>query len=324
MIIRINYLRRIFASYLTPLKSQLTFWYEEPAVNKNLTVTRLGEYYMPFLQKANYSEYLDANGVPRLNYHGKIGLQYNPIAIAQYGLGNYNIYKRTGEVQRFRKFLLVADWLVNNLERNCYGLAVWNHHFDWEYKTPLKAPWYSGLAQGQGISLLVRAYKETKNDRYLNTAKLAFESFLKTTKAGGVIYTGDNNYTWIEEYIVEPPTHILNGCIWALWGVYDYYLLTKDTFARNVFEKVTESLKNNLQKYDTGFWSLYEISNTKMKMLASPFYHHLHICQLNVMYKLTKERVFQDYAIRWENYRRNFFKKSFAFFYKSLFKLLYY
>ena len=32
------------------------------------------------------------NGIPLLNYHGIIGKQYNPIAIAQYGLGNLNFY----------------------------------------------------------------------------------------------------------------------------------------------------------------------------------------------------------------------------------------
>ncbi len=89
---RLNYYRRIFSAYLTPRKSQLTFWHETPEVNPNAGVKELGEYYMPFTRKADYPGDYDSHGIPMLNYHGTVGLQYNPIAIAQYGLGNYNEY----------------------------------------------------------------------------------------------------------------------------------------------------------------------------------------------------------------------------------------
>ena len=50
-----------------------------------------------FYEKANYNGNYDGNGIPMLNYHGHIGLQYNPIAIAQWGLGNYNLWSETNE-----------------------------------------------------------------------------------------------------------------------------------------------------------------------------------------------------------------------------------
>ena len=43
-----------------------------------------------------------------LDYHGRIGPQYNPIAIAQWGLGNYNLYSRTQENIRRNKFLAAS------------------------------------------------------------------------------------------------------------------------------------------------------------------------------------------------------------------------
>ena len=57
-------------------------------------------------------------------------------------------------------------------------------------------PWYSGLAQGQGISVLCRAYKTTGNDKYLDSIKKAYRSFLIdvnslfecTTEASLIIY----------------------------------------------------------------------------------------------------------------------------------------
>jgi hypothetical protein len=321
---RLDYYRRIFAAYLTPQKSHLTFWHEVPEVNERFHFGELGEYYMPFTAKANYPGEYDESGIPLLNYHGKVGLQYNPIAIAQYGLGNYNLFSRTGDQEHRRKFVAVADWLVGNLEQNPAGQWVWNHHFDWEYRTLLKAPWYSALAQGQGISLLVRASRETGNPSYLEAAQRAFETFLKNTNKGGITYVDGEGYTWFEEAIVDPPTHILNGFIWASWGVYDYSLYTRDEQARRLFDEAVRTQRDNLPQFDAGFWSLYEQSGTWMKMLASPFYHHLHIVQLQVMHRLTGESVFADYARCWEAYRRSRAKRTLALAYKTVFKLLYY
>ena len=320
----LRYYRRIFSAYLLGGKSHLTFWHETPAENPNATPGELGEYYMLFAEKADYRGAYDSSGVPQLDYHGHIGLQYNPIAIAQYGLGNYNLFRRTSDPERRRKFFVVADWLCSHLERNAGGLAVWNHHFNWEYRDTLKAPWYSGLAQGQGISLLARAHKESADPRYLNAAQCALECFYKPTTEGGVAFTDDSGNLWFEEYIVSPPTHILNGFIWASWGIYDYYLATKDNSAYELFSRAVRTLLQNLDRYDLGFWSLYEQSGTRLPMVASTFYHRLHIVQLRIMHRLTGEEKFCEVADRWESYLHSRTNRTRALCYKSAFKLCYY
>jgi hypothetical protein len=302
----------------------LTFWHGEPQVNEQFEPGQLGQYYMPFIAKADYAGQYDEDGIPMLDYHGAVGLQYNPIAIAQYGLGNYNLFCRSGSADRRRKFLAVADWLVDNLEQNPKGLWVWNHHFDWEYRDKLKAPWYSALAQGQGISVLVRAHRATGEAAYQGAAEKVFETFLVSVKAGGVTYTDDRGYRWFEETIVDPPTHILNGFLWATWGIYDYVLHTGEGRAEHLFEAAVKTLVDHLPEFDIGFWSLYEQSGTRMKMLASPFYHSLHIVQLRVMHRLTGEETFSQYADQWQAYRDNRLKRNLALGYKALFKLLYY
>jgi heparosan-N-sulfate-glucuronate 5-epimerase len=321
---RLNYYRRIFPAYLGRRKSHLTFWHDSPEINVRSGAHKLGEYYMPFLQKADYAGPYDEEGIPLLDYQGRLGRQYNPIAIAQFGLGNFNAFCRSGEGERRRKFLAVAEWLVANLETNRAGLRVWNHHFDWEYRSPLHAPWQSALAQGQGISVLVRAHSETGNDIYLENAKMAFAALQRETRDGGMVHVDERGDLWLEEYIVSPPTHILNGFIWAMWGVYDYWLATAEESARQLFAATVGTLKRNLDKYDAGFWSLYELAGTRLKMLASPFYHRLHIAQLGVLHKLTGEGLFLQYAQKWSAYRRNFLQRNAALAYKSAFKLLYY
>jgi heparosan-N-sulfate-glucuronate 5-epimerase len=305
-------------------ESQLTFWHETPTENPNASATDLGEYYMLFAEKADYQGRYDASGVPQLDYRGDIGLQYNPIAIAQYGLGNYNLWRRSKDPERKKKFFLAADWLAFHLEPNPKGILVWNHHFDWEYRDTLRAPWYSALAQGQGISVLVRAHKESSDAQYLKAARAAFKSFQCPISNGGVAFTDESGDLWFEEYIVSPPTHILNGFIWALWGVYDYALATEETSTRDLFARGVETLLHNLKRYDLGFWSLYEQSGTRLPMVASSFYHRLHIVQLRLMHRMTGEGTFARIADRWESYTHYRANRNRALLYKVAFKLCYY
>ncbi len=321
---RLSYYRRIFSAYLLGGNSHLTFWHETPQGNPNAPVDHLGEYYMTFAAKADYPGPFDSAGIPMLDYRGRIGSQYNPIAIAQYGLGNFNLLRATGDPARRTRFLLAADWLRSHLEPNSFGVHVWNHHFDWEYRDTLRAPWYSALAQGQGISLLVRAHRETGEQRYLEAARQAFASFCKPTTQGGVTFTDDNRDLWFEEYLVSPPTHILNGFIWAAWGVHDYFLATREELARDLFTRAAQTQMRNLNRYDLGFWSLYELAGTRLPMVASPFYHQLHIVQLRIMQRLTGEKEFARVGDRWESYGRSRAKRTRALCYKSAFKLCYY
>jgi heparosan-N-sulfate-glucuronate 5-epimerase len=321
---RLHYYRRIASAYLLPVKSQLTFWYDQPQANPQARVDQLGQYYMPFFEKAVYAGPFDSDGIPLLNYHGKIGLQYNPIAIAQWGLGNFNLFLCSKADEFLGKSLTAADWLVQHLEPNSFGIPVWNHDFEWEYRTPLKAPWYSGLAQGQGISLLVRVWQETGEAEYLHAASSAFISFTKPVQEGGITFRDRDGNIWFEEYIVSPPTHILNGFIWAAWAVYDYFLATGEETARLLFNQALQTLRHNLDRYDLAFWSLYEQSGTRLPMVASPFYHRLHIAQLRVMHRLTGDDLFVQYADRWQGYARSRSKRTRALCYKGAFKLCYY
>ena len=345
---RWHYYRRIFSAYLGTGRSQLTFWHETPAINPRAFQQQsgatgalarppqngatgvparpdeLGEYYMLFREKADYPGPYDANGIPMLDYRGAIGPQYNPIAIAQWGLAHYNQFCVTGDEIRSHKTLKAANWLCDNLEQSSQGLWVWNHHFDWDYRDTLKAPWYSGLAQGQGVSLLLRAHTHTGDTKYLQAADRAFVSLTRPIAEGGVLFEDEEKNLWIEEYLVNPPTHILNGSMWALWGVFDFWRARADTKAKETFDRGVNTLVHNLNRYDTGYWSLYEQSGTRLKMLASPFYHQLHVVQLRVMAQLTGRTEFEEVADRWDNYTKHRTNRTRALIEKGAFKLLYY
>jgi len=321
---RINYWNRIFKAYFFSNTSQLTFWHGKPEVNLIPNLDKPIPYYMKFHYKARYNGHFDNNGIPILDYHGKIGLQYNPIAICQYGLGNYNLYLDTKEEFFFKKFLIVSDWLLENLEQNNKGVYVWNHYFDFEYRDKLLSPWYSGLAQGLGLSVLARAHNEVSHDNYSKALWKVWISMQKEINDGGVIFIDDRGDCWIEEYIVDPPTHILNGFIWALWGVYDVWKFFDNNEAKDLFKNCCKTIENNLANYDLGYWSLYEQSGLNSPMISSPFYHDLHIVQLKILFNLTNHKYFLKTSDKWSGYKDSKLNSYRSLIKKTIFKLRYY
>ncbi|MBI4159834.1 hypothetical protein HY504_01575 [Candidatus Wolfebacteria bacterium] len=287
-------------------------------------MNELGPYYMTFADKAAYAGPKDERGVILLDYFGDIGRQYNPLAIGQYGLGHYNKYLVSGSKYHLEIAKAQADWLVENLKKNDFGFYVWRHKFRWRYKKYLEPGWLSAHSQGTGISLLGRMWKATGDERYKDAARRAFESLTVTIDKGGVRYIDGEGNVWLEEYIVNPPTHILNGLIWGLWGVYDWWLVSRDERAHQLFISCAKTIKNNLSRYDIGFWSRYDLSVQSLPMIASHFYHQLHIVQLRVMHTLTGDDVFRSYANKWEDYEKSWMNRHRALVMKAIFKVLYF
>lgn len=320
---RLAYLTRIARVYTHRSAGPLSFWHETPLLNPKAFDG--AQYFMRFQKKADYAGPFDDAGVPLLDYQGDIGRQHNPIAIAQYGLARFNRWSESASGEDEAAWRRVATWLEQSLTANARGLDVWMHHFDWPYRQPLKAPWYSGLAQGNGVSMLVRAAKATGEQHFADAAHRAFAPMSRDVADGGVLVTDGQDRLWIEEYLVEPPSHILNGFIWALWGVYDYAQWTDSGEARQLFDACVQTLDSAMLEYDTGRWSLYEMPVPGgPQMPASRYYHTLHIVQLRVLARLTGRQVFGDWADRWQTYLDSPVKRTRALVDKAIFKLRYY
>ncbi len=156
------------------------------------------------------------------------------------------------------------------------------------------------MGQGQGISVLVRAHQLTGNDKYLASAERALESFDYEVAEGGVTARLEDGSVYYEEYPCRPYSHILNGHVFALWGLYDFAVYRQDNRVKQMFDAGTSTLGALLPRYDTGYWSRYGLFPHPMPNVASPFYHELHIAQLQAMYRLTEMPIFDQYARRWQ------------------------
>ena len=321
---RLEYYKRIISAYIFNKKdSNLRFWHTELKVNSDFG--NLTSYYLDYSSKADYPGPFDEKGVPMLNYYGDIGVQYNPDAIAQYALGHYERYVRHNSEESKKIFLKQADWYVNNLREREKGIGVWEYDFDFEYFQLIKGPWYTSLGQGHGISVLVRAYFLTHQMLYLEAARKAFRSLQHTVDIdGGVKYFDAQGDIWLEEVPMNRPTHILNGFVWALWGLNDYWLATKEQEAKCLFDSCIKTLEKNIGRYDNGFWSRYDLAPTQIPGIASGYYHRLHVLQLRVMYILTQKEIFKTYSDKWNAYAQKRTNNSLAFIYKAIFKLIYY
>jgi hypothetical protein len=281
-------------------------------------------YYLDFSEKLKYKGPFDKNGIPLLDYKGDIGIRYNPCAIAQYGLGALSHFAKTKSEDSFKKFLSVAEWLSENLKKLSEKKDVYSWLYDFDIEAySVKAPWQSALSQGQGISLLVRVHKITGIQKFAMKAEQAFQSFLINVENGGV-RRELNNGVIFEEVPSSKPSCILDGFIFSLFGLMDLYVFGANPKAKEQSDAGSETLEKILPQYDMKFWSRADLYRDKPKMIASTFYHKLHIDQLNTLYRVTGRSIFKDYSERWNAYLESKLFLSAAVIYKALFKLLYY
>ena len=221
-----------------------------------------------------------------------------PVAIFQYGLGAYDLYLETNDKRYYTKFIQCAEWAAAHIQPD----GAWNYFFFLYTQHP-----YGAMAQGEGASLLLRAYSETKEQVYLENAKKAIDFMLTPIEKGGTT-AYDSNDVILLEYTHLPA--VMNGWVFAWWGLYDYVLVTHDNgHYKELMERSCRSLIKYLPAFTKSYWSMYSLSG----QFASPFYHHLHIAQMQAMYQLTGYDIFNKYVVRWQKNEQNPLHRLHAF-----------
>lgn len=334
---RSGYYRRIFESYIFKRKvNNLSFWHTDLKANNLSEEDRrgVGLYPMNFVAKTTYNKHRDDDGVIMLDYGGELGVQYNPNAIAQAALGFYDLYVLSLESKNrslrqelaSNSFFTQSDWFVTHGRGVKDDVLLWEYDFPFEAREYLKKPWRSALAQGQAISVLIRAYMLSGKEIYLKRAHDGFNAFRYEGLGheGGVILRNKGD-VWLEEAILRNPNHILNGFVWALWGVRDYAVFTRDEYAIRLYEEAEETLRRTLNRYDLGFWTCYD----DIKDIGGPimpvsnYYQRLHVTQMLGMHELTKKEDYYLMYKKWRSYYQNRVYRMIAFCWKCYFKVRY-
>ncbi|MGI6222582.1 MAG: D-glucuronyl C5-epimerase family protein [Prevotella sp.] len=226
-----------------------------------------------------------------------------PVAIFQYGLGAYDLYLLTGDATYKNKFIQCCQWAVQHQEPS----GAWNTFF---FKYPHYP--YGAMSQGEGASLLLRGYQETHNENWLAAAKRAIDFMLLPLSEGGCTQYHDDGGVVLCEYTHLPI--VMNGWVFAWFGLHDYVLATHDNERYiKLLEQSEKSLEATLPSFSCRYWSLYDLSGK----MASPFYHRLHIAQMQALYLVTNKTVYKTFAEKWERDLHNPLFKSIAFIRKA-------
>ena len=257
-------------------------------------------YPFDFSPTENFSDYRrDEHGVPTVFYPHLQQWVYNPITIAQFGLAQLSHFADRREEAAAASARAAADWLASNLEEWRPGLHAWVYRFDLPFYGP-QAPWISAMAQGQGISLLLRAQQLFPRAIYEEASRRAVQAFYQTQDEGGVARAFPDGSLAFEEYTTAEPSLVLNGMLFALLGLHDYAEYFHDTLAQQRFDAAVAGVKANLSRYDTGYWNRYDLHRSRR--LTSPDYIRIHVQLLRLFAGLVPDDSFAGVAQKWENY----------------------
>ena len=242
------------------------------------------------------------------------------VALAQWGLGCFERYLE-GEGDRWLQATLdVSDYLLEIQETEGSLAGAWLHPFAMPHTYHLDPPWMSAMSQGECASLLVRSHGETGEERYAEAALAAMGPLRTPVSEGGVATRLGGGY-FPEEYPTRPSSYVLNGAIFALWGCRDVGLALDDRPAMELFEEGCGSLAANLYRYDTGYWSRYDLFPHPVMNIASGAYHWLHVDQLAAMGRLASQPEWARTAKRFAAYGESRANSTRAFAMKVAFRI---
>ena len=258
------------------------------------------------MEKVSYVPHLvDSDEFPVL--HTESGeIFVFPVAVFQFAFGLLDYYYESKQEKYLEKFRQCADWAISMQHAD----GAWDN-FSYIYP---EHP-YGSMAQGEGVSLLVRAYKLFDEQKFLDAASKAMSFMLNSLDEGGcTLYVGEKV---IFQEFQHLPT-VLNGWIFSWWGLYDYVLVTQDSEVKQIMDKSLQTLVDYLPRFSCSYWSMYDLGGK----ITSPFYHNLHIAQMEAMYRLTERQVFNQYANKWRKQQGNKLYKTIAFVRKCIQKII--
>ena len=246
-------------------------------------------YYIDFKGKVNWTgKFID--NVPVLYIPSMDKYVFFPTMILQYGLGNIDMYFATKNISYLKNVTNVYNWIVKNIKED-YSFDNLSQEMDREFE------YYSNnsaMTQGEALSFLIRVVKyNLVNGVSEDAAKLIkniFENMILPLEQGGtIIQKGDEIYFC--EYCRRNEYIVLNGWIFAIFGLFDYQQFFKDSISKRYLEKTLKTLEKNIEKFImNNNWSYYDNKGR----ISSPIYQELHIHLMDALYRLTHMETFKN------------------------------
>lgn len=285
-----------------------SYFHQPQGVGKAFKPGELAGYFNDLTGKTRWAGETDGGGIT-VNILANGRRVYFATTVVQKALGHWDRWLLGEGDSHKEEFLKLCRWLLTQQDEQG-GWPIWS-----ALGLSLPSP-YSAMTQGECISAFVRAWKLTAEPNFAEGARKAFELLCKPMEEGGpAIYNEEDLF--LEEVPSVPRSSILNGWIFSLFGLYDFWLAFDDHSAWDIFWHSLNTLKRHLHNYDNGYWSYYDLRGH----LASPFYHDLHINQLTALFMVDKDPIIAEQRDRWIEYRCRRSNRLKAFIVKAVQKL---
>ena len=250
-----------------------------------------------------------------------IAIRGNPRQIQQAGGGNegdngnrtitqdlilaltfYNSYVIKGESKA--EFLERVESIIAKGEQQdnllFFRINRDSKHFD------IKAPYHSCIIQGKAISLLIRAYWVSKDDKYLHLAIESAKAALLGLNLGGTIRNLDSG-VWAEEYPTADASMVMNGSGFFLIGLAELIQETNDNSLQESFNYLLTTYLSWLPYYKIGdkyLYSMYRWSfcNVHYTGIQKFLYEHLfEITHVDTFKEIAED---MDNATNWATFQK--------------------
>jgi hypothetical protein len=286
------------------------YWHLEAPIGCHIDPAEPRGYYLDYSSRVEYPGSTDASGVPIHSSEGGRPVRHPP-DVAQFALGSLELYLETGDERWRRPFEAAVDVLLEEAREAPGGSLSWAMaSAPAVLAGSLGSPWFSAMAHGECVSVLVRAGRLFGRDDALASASRAVPFLATPVEGGGVLrdaarfaaVPGDG--VFLEEYPMRGrPSLVLNGHVHALWGIHDHAAATGEASSRELLERSVNGLRMLLPRFDLGFWTRYDLDEAWRGInVSSPFYHRIHVRQLTIVHRLTGDDLFLETARRWQAY----------------------
>lgn len=200
---------------------------------------------MQFLYRHRTFDNLDENMIPIAQY--SIGDYYNPVFTCINAFAFYDKYLSSSDETYLNYFYSNADWIFDRLDQD----YLLRYDFSWAHETvELPEGWTSAMAQGEGLALMCMAYHDSGDDKYLQAAHGLFTSMHFNKETSWNLFIDSEDYLWYEEYPSQDFCHVLNGKLFGIWGLWNYYCLTRNEDALSLFQGSIASIVDNYPLWD--------------------------------------------------------------------------
>ncbi|HOP05772.1 MAG TPA: D-glucuronyl C5-epimerase family protein [candidate division Zixibacteria bacterium] len=239
----------------------------------------------------------DSSGILLFEWHDT--LYYHPVMMCHRALAYIDLFHDHGDSAFLTTARRYVDCLVTqgiHIDSALYFPYQFDYRVHGRDDALITKPFFSGMAQGQALSALCRLYSLTSDERYRQLADEVFQTMLRPRGeyTPWTVFYDTPGCFWIEEYVTEPiPSMTLNGFIFGIYGLYDYWQMTGNADADRLIQEAISTVRNYIPSYRRpGNPSFYGLTFHHY----DANYHKLHIRQLRQLTRFTGDPFFESWA----------------------------